>query len=180
MVFLGRDGGIDSRLQGIKEQKEIIIRALNRTRKQINSICHTKNKNREDTHSEVSDQMDLSVLDKIRSAIGRDRNNWTYLSDQSNTPSLERRITDNRKLSVKKKYVTYRSISEIEEIENTARITRIDKVCSICLQKYNRRNICGILNCSHSFHMKCINRHISIIGNCPICRRDVISGIVHQ
>ena len=45
--------------------------------------------------------------------------------------------------------------------------------CCICLQKLE--NNIEKLNCSHLFHIKCINKWRKKNSNCPICRKNIIS-----
>jgi hypothetical protein len=47
-----------------------------------------------------------------------------------------------------------------------------DNSCSICL--LNLDNNIGILNCGHSFHLKCIEDWREKNDSCPICRNQII------
>ncbi|KAH9385378.1 uncharacterized protein NEMAJ01_0274 [Nematocida major] len=109
---------------------------------------------------------------KVISALERDRRNWTCILEQP-FPAAENavKVKDARKPALKRKYIKYVKFAEL--------VGPREEKCSICWCSYKAVNICGIMRCMHMFHRTCINRHISTAGSCPICRRDVISGVVN-
>ncbi|KAI5165424.1 hypothetical protein NEIRO03_0381 [Nematocida sp. AWRm78] len=134
----------------------------------------TEIKKREELCTSTPLPQNISV---ILNTLNRDRNDWKYMAEQ---PVLREgtttKIIDIRKPALKKqhiKYVKYKDGISTESISN-------NELCAICLHKYTSINICGILRCNHFYHKKCINSHISTAGYCPICRRDVISGLINQ
>ncbi len=48
-----------------------------------------------------------------------------------------------------------------------------NKECSICLV-YILHTKKNVLDCGHTFHMKCINEWKKFSQTCPICRKDII------
>jgi SNF2 family DNA or RNA helicase len=42
--------------------------------------------------------------------------------------------------------------------------------CPICMTEISGENV-GVTNCGHIFSFKCLKKHVSIYGNCPICRK---------
>ena len=49
--------------------------------------------------------------------------------------------------------------------------------CSICLSKINTNKKFTIINCKHSFHVKCIGRWKRTSNECPMCRGPIISRL---
>lgn len=54
-------------------------------------------------------------------------------------------------------------------------IKQIDSVCAICLLEYEKGNKLRYLNCTHHFHIDCLDMWLSVKNNCPICRTPVIN-----
>jgi hypothetical protein len=46
----------------------------------------------------------------------------------------------------------------------------INEQCSICLEKFQEGEYKRELNCSHTYHKKCIDKWIKHEFNCPECR----------
>ncbi|KAK9750759.1 hypothetical protein RND81_02G219600 [Saponaria officinalis] len=42
--------------------------------------------------------------------------------------------------------------------------------CVICLEEFSVGNVVKEMPCKHGFHEKCIEKWLSIHGNCPVCR----------
>ncbi|KAL8208671.1 hypothetical protein R6Q57_008083 [Mikania cordata] len=46
--------------------------------------------------------------------------------------------------------------------------------CSICLECFNEGEICRVIPvCDHVFHVRCVDRWLMKVPNCPICRTRV-------
>ncbi|ONK54744.1 uncharacterized protein A4U43_UnF12050 [Asparagus officinalis] len=46
--------------------------------------------------------------------------------------------------------------------------------CAICLQEYNVKEKVRVLpNCSHRFHIKCIDQWLVMHSSCPLCRGQI-------
>lgn len=46
--------------------------------------------------------------------------------------------------------------------------------CSICLEYFNEGEICRVLPvCDHVFHARCVDKWLTKVPNCPICRTRV-------
>lgn len=155
----------------LEKQKEEILSAF-----KIQKKAHCNIKNRvpvriiTEKREEVSSGEDVSKVLKI---INRDRSNWKYLTEQPVPDKITtEKIIDKRKPHLKKQYIAYIRSKEIKGIDKKT-------ICSICLNTYSVVNICGLLKCNHFFHRKCIDLYISTAGFCPICRRDVISGLIN-
>ncbi|KAL2340883.1 hypothetical protein Fmac_008823 [Flemingia macrophylla] len=53
--------------------------------------------------------------------------------------------------------------------------------CAVCLENFKVGDVCRLLpNCSHSFHMHCIDTWILQAPICPICRTWVHSPLMEQ
>ncbi|XP_027337669.1 RING-H2 finger protein ATL14-like [Abrus precatorius] len=51
--------------------------------------------------------------------------------------------------------------------------------CAVCLEKFKVGDVCRLLpNCSHSFHVQCIDLWILKTPFCPICRTWVHSRVM--
>lgn len=181
MVYFPQATQEEKTVQELKKHAQSIVKELIHSKKQINNIPREKKAQKTNVLYSAEEREEITdsfVLDRIRHALTRDKSNWTYLSEQPIRRKIgKERIIDNRSLSVKKKYIEYRKIEDMDKIDE---ICNGERMCAICLQKYKKKNICGVLKCTHVFHMRCINSHIAIIGNCPICRKDIISGVVHH
>ena len=53
--------------------------------------------------------------------------------------------------------------------------TTKDNSCSICLESFsdNDKEVTITKTCQHSFHKKCLKRHLRITSNCPLCRTEL-------
>ncbi|KAI5189455.1 hypothetical protein NEMIN01_0518 [Nematocida minor] len=162
------------RLKALKKQAHEIASSISHSRMLMKIL--PKDKNALSDHiRDITDKhtSQESVVNKILKAINRNKGDWKYISEQSVGAKAENdRIVDRRKLSLKKKYIVYSKYKDLKEMHRDAQ-------CSICFQKYISLNVCGTLRCRHTFHKRCINSHIAMMGSCPICRRDVISGLVN-
>ena len=49
--------------------------------------------------------------------------------------------------------------------------------CSICLSKIKNDKKFTIINCKHSFHIKCISRWKRTSNECPMCRGPIVSTL---
>ena len=59
----------------------------------------------------------------------------------------------------------------IEEIDS---LPRVRDTCPICLEEFQRTDTVRNLNCSHSFHKKCIDPWlINYKIECPMCRQAI-------
>ncbi|KAI3675750.1 hypothetical protein L1987_85343 [Smallanthus sonchifolius] len=45
--------------------------------------------------------------------------------------------------------------------------------CCICLAKYKEKEDMRQLNCSHIFHMKCVDEWLKIVSCCPLCKQEL-------
>ncbi|KAG5035588.1 hypothetical protein AAZX31_04G164800 [Glycine max] len=53
--------------------------------------------------------------------------------------------------------------------------------CAVCLENFKVGDVCRLLpNCSHSFHVQCIDSWILQTPVCPICRTWVHSPVVRE
>ncbi|KAK9059511.1 hypothetical protein SSX86_020215 [Deinandra increscens subsp. villosa] len=49
--------------------------------------------------------------------------------------------------------------------------------CSICLEGFNEGEICRVIPvCDHVFHARCVDRWLTKVPNCPICRTRIRFG----
>jgi len=49
-----------------------------------------------------------------------------------------------------------------------------DENCPICLEKkINTHVYCPVLDCGHSFHLKCLVDLINKLPNCPVCCKEL-------
>ncbi|KAI3907432.1 hypothetical protein MKX01_036349 [Papaver californicum] len=80
------------------------------------------------------------------------------------------------------KAIDRRIEEEIDNRLNTKKIVILDDedVCSICLQNIDTAGGGGggdgdarVLNCSHTFHSRCISEWRKRKTNCPLCRHDM-------
>ncbi|KAK7396428.1 hypothetical protein VNO78_17430 [Psophocarpus tetragonolobus] len=52
--------------------------------------------------------------------------------------------------------------------------------CVVCLTEFQEHDMLKVLpNCSHAFHLHCIDIWLQTNANCPLCRSNVISGNKH-
>jgi len=50
----------------------------------------------------------------------------------------------------------------------------INNSCSICMEEFEMDDKCRMLNCKHSFHVKCIDRWFKYTkANCALCRKEI-------
>ncbi|KAI5160925.1 hypothetical protein NEAUS03_1418 [Nematocida ausubeli] len=139
-------------------------------------VQETKIENKKSARSEEG--QGVCAMSRIIGILGRDRKNWQYISEQPIFPkNTENRIVDKRRPGLKKKYITYVKYTERPDTHTSRQ--KESELCAICLNKYISINICGILKCNHIFHKTCINSYITVAGHCPICRRDIISGVIN-
>jgi hypothetical protein len=73
--------------------------------------------------------------------------------------------------------------------EDNIQLSRINKLlpsqtvitndsCSICLDKFSKTDLIRILNCSHKYHINCIDTWLTLYNlNCPYCRKSIIDVI---
>ena len=70
-------------------------------------------------------------------------------------------------------------LSMINSVTNVSRICdltlpNIVELCSICQVSFNNTDICRVINnCSHVFHLECIDRWLSEHHTCPCCRYNL-------
>lgn len=64
------------------------------------------------------------------------------------------------------------SSSELEQFLTTE--VQINSVCSICLSKCKETQEVLKLECSHYFHMRCMEHWTALKGICPLCRRGLL------
>ncbi|KAK4257092.1 hypothetical protein QN277_006725 [Acacia crassicarpa] len=70
---------------------------------------------------------------------------------------------------------------EYEETEKKGGVSssRVTVDCAVCLESFKDGDVCRLLpNCSHSFHVSCIDSWILKTPICPICRTWVHSPII--
>ncbi|KAI5188540.1 hypothetical protein NECID01_0153 [Nematocida sp. AWRm77] len=106
--------------------------------------------------------------------MSREKSGWRYLSEGPPLclePCRPAKTEDARPLSLKKKHLKCFQYRDIEKDPE-------DTQCAICLQKYRKTSACAMFLCKHIFHKVCAFSHLSFFSNCPICRKDVISGEV--
>ena len=46
-------------------------------------------------------------------------------------------------------------------------------MCNICLEEFKENDEMRKLGCSHAFHKECIDRWVSQVSSCPICKKQV-------
>ena len=72
------------------------------------------------------------------------------------------------KLFLRKKYLSgHKNLGPYKKIKKD-----INETCPICLDFFKEGLYKRTLNCSHTFHKKCIDRWISKEHSCPICRKN--------
>ena len=49
--------------------------------------------------------------------------------------------------------------------------------CSICLEPYQRNDNLTTLSCFHKYHKSCIEVWLKENRNCPLCKKDALTGI---
>eukprot|EP00038_Savillea_parva_P008872 m.179727 g.179727 ORF g.179727 m.179727 type:complete len:563 (+) comp14841_c0_seq1:250-1938(+) len=73
---------------------------------------------------------------------------------------------------------------QIKQLLNTLPVKPYDgaddeeNVCSICLEQFEQQEEVRILRCDHYFHVDCIDPWLLSRANCPLCKDDVLSGVV--
>jgi len=116
-----------------------------------------------------------ALAEKIHAVISRNAHAWKCLSEAPLEFKEEpRSVLDMRPVSLKKKYIEFVKHVQIREKEAGSKSS---SSCAICMQAYRSNSACGVLGCSHVFHKTCILLYMRHSGMCPMCRKDVISGI---
>lgn len=60
-------------------------------------------------------------------------------------------------------------------------LLRIEEQCAICFEKFNRLDIVKQFACGeHIFHKKCIAVWLKKSNNCPLCKYDLMKGILKE
>lgn len=62
------------------------------------------------------------------------------------------------------KKIIVKDISKLDDNKNS---------CVICLEKFKNRQKVYKLDCTHIFHIKCLNKEIKFRQNCPSCRKHL-------
>jgi len=58
--------------------------------------------------------------------------------------------------------------------EELVGLTESQKCCNVCLEDFKEGDEVRQLDCCHAFHKKCIDRWISQVASCPICKKDIV------
>lgn len=115
-----------------------------------------------------------NVLEKANRVIEARMVGKEYVPEKSNLYIKDTDMQkDMRPFILKKRFILLKKYTDIT-------FTNIERECSICLEAYRKVSVCGILSCNHIFHRSCIYSCLKHTGACPICRKDVISGIVNS
>ncbi|KAL0560618.1 hypothetical protein IC582_001027 [Cucumis melo] len=57
--------------------------------------------------------------------------------------------------------------------DSNKRLPKEDPECCICLVKYRDEEEVRQLPCSHFFHLKCVDKWLSITSSCPLCKQQL-------
>ncbi|XP_026420445.1 E3 ubiquitin-protein ligase RNF181 homolog [Papaver somniferum] len=108
------------------------------------------------------------------------------LNSQTQRLALERSILTGVDYSITfvetHKAIERRIEEEMDNRLNTKKVVVLDDgdVCSICLQDIDTADggddddgAARVLNCSHTFHSRCISEWRKRKTNCPLCRHDM-------
>ena len=48
------------------------------------------------------------------------------------------------------------------------------KTCNVCLEEFQEQDEMRTLGCCHVFHRSCVDRWLSQVASCPICKKEII------
>ena len=93
--------------------------------------------------------------------------NRTFISQYSylNTLSpINRAKSEKIKNELNQKKIEIKDVSKLDENKNG---------CVICLEKFENNQQVYKLDCSHIFHIFCLNKEIENRQKCPVCRKEL-------
>jgi hypothetical protein len=63
----------------------------------------------------------------------------------------------------------------LTKLDNEAlgKLTENQKTCNICLEDFKDGQEMRTLHCSHAFHKECIDKWLSQVASCPICKQEI-------
>lgn len=64
--------------------------------------------------------------------------------------------------------------------EALKKLTDSQTTCNICLEDFKDGQEMRKLHCSHVFHRECIDRWLSQVASCPICKKEIIGANNHS
>jgi hypothetical protein len=69
--------------------------------------------------------------------------------------------------------------SILQQVTTTSQFCSSDKQdqCSICLMDFEQGDSLRTLQCTHHFHMACVDQWLAQSGQCPVCKKQV--GFAH-
>ena len=67
--------------------------------------------------------------------------------------------------------ITSEQINLIQIIKLTH---NLDEHCSICLDEFKEGDELRLVECSHNFHIECLDKWLMLKNTCPICRKNII------
>ncbi|OAG30112.1 hypothetical protein NEDG_01695 [Nematocida displodere] len=107
------------------------------------------------------------------SLITRDRERWVYLSEGPLLfPERKEPLKDLRPVSLKRKFISFCRYDTLSASQ------REKSTCPICLVDFRKTSVCAVLRCTHAFHKTCMAPILKVSGSCPLCRRDIVSGLM--
>lgn len=69
------------------------------------------------------------------------------------------------------------TLRKLEGKESVAELEGNQSTCNICLEEFKEGDEVRKLNhCSHAFHKECIDRWLSRVASCPICKNELDPG----
>ncbi|XP_010245027.1 PREDICTED: E3 ubiquitin-protein ligase At4g11680-like [Nelumbo nucifera] len=60
-----------------------------------------------------------------------------------------------------------------DDAQSSSELANENSECCICLAKYKDREEVRQLQCSHVFHLKCVDQWLRIISCCPLCKQEL-------
>ncbi|KAJ6675611.1 FINGER PROTEIN putative-RELATED [Salix viminalis] len=73
------------------------------------------------------------------------------------------------------------TLKNYQKSHGTENVAQHEQQCHICLVDYEEGDKIRVLQCSHEFHMSCVDKWLKEIhGVCPLCRDDVCKGTVES
>ena len=66
------------------------------------------------------------------------------------------------------------SLRTIDAEESAGGLSENQSLCNICLEEFDRGDeVRKLTHCSHTFHKACIDRWLSRVASCPICKHEL-------
>lgn len=111
--------------------------------------------------------------------------NQSEIFNSRNSSDFRNNTDERRKRSAKSGFIRKRPKIDIEReslllsmiSNNVKRLTEesieLEDECVICLEQFGVYEVVKELNCSHVFHLECIENWEKQQKNCPYCRQDL-------